>query len=267
MDDSWPTVVDFESLENFVETITSSVTEHEQKLDSETGMIEKRKRKKESFGIPESTIVTGSFENTENDNVTVKDFDNSGDDKIVEIYESVTAIKSIQNPERDAAVTQHKTVENSGVNILIEGLENTEIESVNETVEDPETIATERENIQNSSESISENFKNTRATTITESVVNSGSSTSVAEIIGNSEIDSVTESIKNFGTTTTAEHENLQERRLKIQQIRHEVSNAIIKKNNSDTIGSCFKDDQEENIGDITLSDLKLVLFDYFHTL
>ena len=256
MDDSWPTIVDFESLENFVETITSSVTEHEQKLDSETGMIEKRKRKKESFGIPESTTVTGSFENTENDNVTVKDFDNSGDDKIVEIYSSVTAIKSIQNPERDAAVTQHKTVENSGVNILIEGLENTEIESVNETVEDPETIATEREN-----------FKNTRATTITESVVNSGSSTSVAEIIGNSEIDSVTESIKNFGTTTTAEHENLQERRLKIQQIRHEVSNAIIKKNNSDTIGSCFKDDQEENIGDITLSDLKLVLFDYFHTL
>ena len=211
----------------------------------------------------------------------------------MKIFESVTTIKSIENPERDAAVdisdnnfttkgyenpqnlqidsvTQHKTVENSGVTIVIEGFENTEIDSVNETVEDPETIATERENIQNSSESISEILKNKRATTITESVVNSGSSTSIAEIIGNSEIDSVTESIKNSGTTTNAEHENLQERRLRIQQIRHEVSNAMIKKNNLDTIGSCFKDDQgdrEENIGDITLSDLKLVFFDYFHTL
>ena len=81
MDDSWPTIVDFESLENFVETITSSVTEHVQNLDSETGMIEQK-----GFGISESTTTTGSFENTENDNVTVKIFDNCGDCKIVENF-------------------------------------------------------------------------------------------------------------------------------------------------------------------------------------
>ena len=52
------------------------------------------------------------------------------------------------------------------------------------------------------------------------------------------------------------EQENLQQRRLKIRQIRHEVSNSKIISN-----GIIINKNSAENHGEILLSDLKLVFF------
>lgn len=140
----------------------------------------------------------------------------------------VTESLQISVPTSNAAVTEYESIQDSGPDNIIE----------NESFKIP------------GKDNITKSFKNSGSTTVTGSFENPGTVND-------------TENFKNR-VSTIAGHENLQQRRLsRIQQIRHEVSNDIIKIN---TNGKCLngnKDDEDECIDHITLSDLELVLVFY----